>query len=95
MPVTVAAELRDDVGWVAEMLPYLQESCFTDPVCTREGWSIVIFTSMAATGKWKEAWDGVRSLDPLVFESAGGNGHSLTNTLWYIASRPPVPINIY
>jgi hypothetical protein len=50
---------------------------------------------MATTGKWKEAWDGVSNLDPAVFESAGGNGHSLTNTLWYIATRPPSQTNIY
>jgi hypothetical protein len=31
LPVTVAAELRDDVGWVEEMLPYLQSSCLPDP----------------------------------------------------------------
>lgn len=32
-----------------------------------------------------------------VFTSAGGNGHSLSNTLWYISSRPdtiPLPIEI-
>ncbi len=93
--MTAAAELRDDVGWVSEMLPYFEESCFPDPVCTREGWSIVIFTSMAVTGNWREAWDGVNSLDPAIFESAGGNGHSVTNTLWFIATRPPVSTNIY
>jgi len=32
---------------------------------------------------------------PGVFTSAGGDGHSLTNTLWYVSSRPvtnPIPL---
>lgn len=31
LPLTVAAEIRDDVSWVAEMLPLYQESCEADP----------------------------------------------------------------
>jgi len=45
---------------------------------------------LATIGKWGEAWEGITKLDPNVFEGAGGNGHSLTNTLWYIATRPDV-----
>lgn len=61
-------------------------------VCMREGWSVVIYTSMATTGRWKEAWKATMALSPAVFDSAGANGHSLTNTLWYIATRPDVPV---
>lgn len=31
MPLTPAAELRDDPSWVKEMLPYYQASCLNDP----------------------------------------------------------------
>jgi ABC-type proline/glycine betaine transport system permease subunit len=57
-------------------------------VCIEQGWSIIAYTSQAILGQWKEAWEGVQALDPSVYDSAGGNGHSLTNTLWYIATRP-------
>jgi hypothetical protein len=73
---------------MAEMLPVFQKSCFDDPICVEQGWSIIIYTSLATIGQWKEAWEGVKALDPLVYDSAGGNGHSATNTLWYIATRP-------
>jgi hypothetical protein len=53
-----------------------------------EGWSILVYTSLATIGNWKEAWEGIKSLDSSVFDSAGANGHSITNTLWYIATRP-------
>ncbi len=56
--------------------------------CIQQGWSIVIYTSLAEIGDWHTAWEGVKALDPSVYESAGGNGHSVSNTLWYIATRP-------
>lgn len=96
IPITVASEMRDDPHWIVEMLPYLEKSCFNDPICVKEGWSIVVYTSMATAGQWKEAWKKTLELPPIAFESAGGNGHSLTNTLWYIATRPdfvPEPSN--
>lgn len=58
----------------------------------KEGWSVVIYTSMATIGQWQEAWQAVNELEPAVFDSAGANGHSLTNTLWYIATRPEVSV---
>lgn len=54
----------------------------------KEGWSVVIYTSLAETGDWHTAWEGVNALDSSAYESAGGNGHSMSNTLWYIATRP-------
>lgn len=90
LPLTPLAELRDDPAWVQEMLPKFSESCMNDPVCIEQGWSILVYTCMATIGQWQEAWKGMQSLDASVFESAGGNGHSMTNTLWYIATRPDV-----
>ena len=72
------------------MLPAFMESCYGDPdgQCVAQGWSIVIISSMAVIGQWRRARDIAIKLDPSVFAAAGGNGHSLTNTLWYIATRP-------
>ena len=43
---------------------------------------------MATIGKWEEAKRGLLSLNASVFLNAGGNGHSLSNSLWYVATRP-------
>ena len=88
MPLTPVAEQRDSPSWIREMLPQFKESCYSDPECTSQGWSIVILSSMAVIGQWKNARDEALKLNPDVFFSAGGNGHSLSNTLWYIATRP-------
>jgi endo-1,3(4)-beta-glucanase len=88
LPLTPLAELRDDPAWMAEMLPKFRDSCMNDPVCIEQGWSILVYTCMATIGQWEEAWKGMQTLDPAVFDSAGGNGHSMTNSLWYIATRP-------
>lgn len=45
---------------------------------------------LAAVGHRDLAAQKADALPSVVFESAGGNGHSLTNTLWYIATRPDV-----
>jgi hypothetical protein len=56
--------------------------------CKSDGWSILIFACMATIGQWKEAWSNVESISDDVYSTAGGNGHSKTNTLWYISTRP-------
>jgi hypothetical protein len=55
-------------------------------VCKAEGWSVPIYTSYARFGKWEEGWKGIQNLTAEVFETAGGNGHSRTNSLWFIAT---------
>lgn len=60
-------------------------------MCERDGWSVLVLSCLATLGRWKEARDGIVALPPSVFEAAGGNGHSLSNSLWYIATRDPVP----
>jgi hypothetical protein len=50
---------------------------------------VLIYSCMAAVGDWQGAWRGAESLDESAFLDAGGNGHSLSNTLWYVATRPP------
>lgn len=88
LPLTPIAELRDTQSWVEEMLPQFEGSCMSDPTCEEQGWSVLVFASYATIGKWEMAWKGVSALKDDVFETAGGNGHSRTNTLWYIATRP-------
>lgn len=48
------------------------------------------FAMLAVVGHRDVALEKAKGLPPSVFESSGGNGHSLTNTLWYIATRPQV-----
>ena len=69
-------------------LPEFERVCSADPVCTREGWSVTVLTLHATLGNIQKAWSGVNDLPEDVFSSAGGNGHSRSNTLWYIATRP-------
>jgi hypothetical protein len=137
MPITPAAELRDNGTWVQEMLPHFADSCINDsgkccdaasvcclcergqplcetrrpcgryvtvrcllllmvcvPVdeltgCKGSGWHVLIYSCMSSIGQWQEAWKGAEALNETAFTDAGGNGHSLSNTLWYIATRPP------
>ena len=43
---------------------------------------------MSSIGQWRQAWRGAESLNETAYLDAGGDGHSLSNTLWYIATRP-------
>jgi endoglucanase Acf2 len=88
MPITAISEQRDTPAWVKEMLPLFNESCAMSPTCESEGWSVLVITSQATIGEWKAAWKALNSLNSDVFDGAGGNGHSRSNTLWYIATRP-------
>ena len=57
--------------------------------CKDSGWQVLIYATQAAIGDWRAAWKGVSKLPEAAFLDAGGNGHSLSNSLWYIATRPP------
>jgi hypothetical protein len=46
IPITPASELRDDPAWMEEMLPLFEESCFADPDCLAQGWSLLIYAGM-------------------------------------------------
>jgi endo-1,3(4)-beta-glucanase len=95
MPITPVSEQRDTVGWLQEMLPIFNQSCSTNAVCAVEGWSILVSACYATVGEWQLAAQQVQALPPDAFLGAGGNGHSLSNTLWYIGTRPDVsPSNV-
>jgi hypothetical protein len=55
-----------------------------------EGWSIQLFAILATIGHPQRAIEQTLQLSPSVYEGPGGNGHSKSNTLWYIATRPSV-----
>jgi hypothetical protein len=63
------------------------------PACVQSGWAVLVYCSQAAVGHWRAAWAGVAALPEEAFLDAGGNGHSLTNSLWYIATRPEYLVN--
>lgn len=90
LPITPIAEQRDGVEWLSEMYPSYAKTCSANKDCEENGWSVLQLASLATIGYMKKAADGAEALAPSVFASAGGNGHSLTNTLWYIATRPIV-----
>jgi len=94
MPLTVASEQRDSPSWVKEMLPLFSESCAGNSNCEGDGWSVLVMSSMATIGLWEGAREGTLKLNDSVFEAAGGNGHSRSNTLWYIATRPDPDYNV-
>jgi len=87
LPITVVSELRDTIGWVEEMLPLFSQSCDSDENCPKQGWSILVNMCQATVGEWQYAWKSILELSPEVYESAGGNGHSKSNSLWFISTR--------
>ena len=57
-------------------------------MCESDGWSVLVLACLSTIGQWEDARDKALALPASVFEMAGGNGHSRTNTLWWIATRP-------
>lgn len=47
-----------------------------------------MFAGQAEIGDWKGAWQNMQAVNESVFYEAGGNGHSRTNSLWYVSTRP-------
>ena len=90
LPLTPVSERRDDVDWVKQLYPSLAESCRNDPACDAEGWGVLQNAMLATVGHPHDAVKYAATLPEEAYESAGGNGHSRTNTIWYYASRPKV-----
>lgn len=71
------------------MYPLFAQSCEESPGCTEQGWSILQYAVLATVGHRE------LEIPKDSFSSAGGSGHSLSNTLWYIATRPDtVPLDL-
>ena len=88
LPITPIAEKRDEVDWAREMFEPLQVSC--DSRCVSEGWSVQILALLATIGHADYAIAQARELPSFVFKSPGGSGHSKSNTIWYLSTRPSV-----
>ena len=88
LPLTPVSESRDDAKWLREMYKPYADSCNENPNCALEGWSVMQLAMLASVGHPESAINRAKALPSNVFTSAGGNGHSLSNTLWYIATRP-------
>lgn len=88
LPLTSVGESRDSIEWVKAMYPTFSESCQADILCSRSGWGVLEAAMLATAGQQESAARKALALPPDAFLDAGGSGHSLTNTLWYIATRP-------
>ena len=88
LPLTAISESRDNPAWVRELYPEFAESCGAVNDCIKQGWSVLQLATLATVGHVGLAIEKAQQLTADVFDSAGGNGHSMTNTLWYLATRP-------
>ncbi len=94
LPLTPISEDRDGIDWAKEMYEPYADSCHQDTTCEEFGWSVLQLAMLATVGHPDLAASKAMDLSPDVFTSAGGNGHSLTNSLWYFATRPNVTLPI-
>jgi len=96
LPLTSISEERDELAWINEMYYPFSTSCAAEFQCTESGWGVLQLAVLATVGYADEAAKRVGLMPDESFTNAGGNGHSRTNTLWYIATRPdveePVPL---
>jgi len=96
MPLTPVSESRDDIDWAKQLYPSFAESCHTATDCDEEGWGVLLYAILAEVGHPEKAIAYAESLSLDVFETAGGNGHSLTNTIWYYSTRPKTePLELF
>lgn len=94
LPLTPIAEYRDDPEWAAELYPLYKESCESaGDYCTGNGWSILQAGLLATTGSHEKAINQALEVPKEVFATDGGIGNSLSNTLWFIATRKPVDLH--
>lgn len=90
LPITAISEQRDDPAWLEEMYVPFAEACNEATACETDGWSVLQLAVLAAVGHFEMALERTQALSADVFESAGGNGHSRSNTIWFIATRPDI-----
>ena len=95
LPITAVSQQRDTPDWAREMYSPFANACNADPNCEAQGWSILELCILSEVGHTQDAFSKALKLPSEAFVQAGGNGHSLTNTLWYISTRPKVkPLKI-
>lgn len=96
LPLTPVSELRDDLEWSKQIYPEFAQSCEGDVGCTESGWSVLQIAMLATVGHPTLALERVLNLAKEQFDDAAGNGHSKSNTIWFVATRPEVdhPIHL-
>lgn len=88
MPFTPVAEMRDDPKWASQLYPQYVDSCESaGDFCIDNGWSIIQSGLCATTGSRDDALKQALAIPEEVFRSDGGVGQSMSNTIWYIATR--------
>ncbi len=91
LPLTPVAERRDDPEWATILYPKYKQACEDVPdFCVDNGWSILEVGLLATTGDTAGALKQAMSVPAFVFETQGGMGNSLSNTIWFIATRKAV-----
>lgn len=88
LPLTPISESRDGLKWAEEIYAPLAESC--NGACVSEGWSIQVNAILATIGHVQEAVEATLKVPSTAYLHAGGNGHSKSNTIWYISTRPTI-----
>jgi hypothetical protein len=73
-----------------QLYPTFSKSCEENADCTEQGWSILQYAILATVGHRQLALKKILGIPKRAFESAGGCGHSLSNSLWYASTRPDV-----
>ena len=93
LPFTPVSEARDDPEWASVVYPPYEESCLENHAfCVKNGWSVMLSGLKATIGDRKGALKDVLDIPISVFESEGGNGHTRSNLVWFVATRPDVPL---
>nr|BCB67680.1 beta-1,3-glucanase [Euglena gracilis] len=87
LPITPVVHLMFHPFWVQWGYPRFHEYCSNDPFCTESGFVTFMIAEQAMIDK-EGAWEAALKLPDHVFslECAGGNGNSLTNTLYFISA---------
>jgi len=58
--------------------------------CTESGWVVLQLAILATVGHADTAFERVKQIPDDAYINARGNGHSKSNTIWYIGTRPQV-----
>ena len=96
IPTTPITESRDGVAWAKKLYPDFSAQCASSDLCKKSGWSILPLSLLAIVGHPKEAVKGLLQIHDSAFLDPGGNGQSLSNSIWFAATRPelndPLPL---
>jgi endoglucanase Acf2 len=88
IPLTPVTETRDDIDWANELYPLYDKACAdAGDFCEENGWSILQAGLLATTGNYTDAVEQAMAVPSEVFSTDGGVGNSMSNTIWYIATR--------